>query len=227
VSLVLVISARDLRSELSGTVLGRSGIEWLAAPDLEQGLLAAHARPAELVIVAVGAPDAAAPCVERLRADGRTREARIVVLLESALPPDAERLRAAGANAVLGGQPDPFLWDTTLDSLIRVPSRRVIRLPVRFWIWFRLGDDPPVYGRVLNLSTAGMLLESPRPLDLGTRLDAQLELSDGREDFTLLGEVVREAGGEDGAWRYGVAFKSLADEPRRRLDAFVNAAKPS
>ncbi len=39
---VLILSAADVRSELSGTVLGGSDIEWLLGPDRQAGLEAAR-----------------------------------------------------------------------------------------------------------------------------------------------------------------------------------------
>jgi c-di-GMP-binding flagellar brake protein YcgR len=100
-----------------------------------------------------------------------------------------------------------------------------VRLPVRFWLWFRVGEDAPLHGRILNLSTRGMLLETKQPAEIGTRLEAEFHLADGREDLHVVGEIVREAGSEEGRSLYGVAFKSVGEEYSRRLQAFIDAGR--
>jgi CheY-like chemotaxis protein len=226
VALVLVVSPRDLKEDLQTTVLGGKDVEWLheTSPDAAVAVVAAQ-RP-RLVIVSLSAQEEAVSLVRRLRKDDGAHEAMVVVLLPSGLPSDQARLGAAGANAVLTGRPDPFRWDATLERLLHVSPRRAVRLPVRFWLWFRVGnEDEPVDGRILNVSTGGMLLESPKPVEIGTRIEAQLQLKDGREDVSVVGEIAREAGSEDGRSLYGVAFKGLGEEAHRRLQAFVDAAR--
>lgn len=221
--LVLAVADESLHEKLAETALGRADVEWLEAPDPEAGFETAATRQPRLVIVALG-EEAAEALVRRLRDDERTRTASVVVVLPFALPPIEHALRLAGANAVLSGRPDPFHWDHTLEALLHVPSRSAVRIPVLFWTWFRLGDEPARQGRVLNLSEHGLLLESPQPMDLGTRIEARLTLAEAGPDLSVIGEVVREAGGEERRWLYGVVFRRLNDELRASLQRFVRTA---
>ncbi len=225
VALVLLVSPQDLQSEFQATVLGGKDVEWLHEASLDAAVAAVAARRPTLVIVSLGGPEQAAAFVRRLREDNSAHAAMVVVLLPAGLPSDQARLGAAGANAVLTGRPDPFRWDATLERLLHVSPRRAVRLPVRFWLWFRVGEDEPFDGRILNVGTGGMLLETARPVEIGTRIEAQLQLRDGREDVSVVGEIVRDAGSEDGRSLYGVAFKGLGEQAQRRLQAFVDVAR--
>jgi len=220
---VLYVAAEDRRPELSSTVLGRADLEWVAERDSEAAVTAASACLPSLVIVALGERAASESLVRRLRENERTRPLPVVVLLQAPLPPDEEALRAAGADAVLTGSPDPFRWDQVLDTLLHVPSRGAVRIPVLFWTWFRLGDEAPRQGRVLNLSAQGMLLEAPQELETGTRIEAQLQVPRAQE-VTVVAEVVRDAGSTEGRWLYGLVFRGLTEEARRQLEAFVREA---
>jgi CheY-like chemotaxis protein len=222
---VLVVSPDDLESDLKKTVLGRGGIELLAASDATAGIEAALRDAPKLVIVALGDRDAAESFVRRLREHERTREMSVAVLLPSYLPPDEAALREVGANALLSGRPDPYRWDDALDKLLKVPARRAVRIPVRFWVWFRFPGDEPNEGRALDLSPHGMLFESARELEVGTRFEAQFRLFAGTAELTLVGEVVREAGSRDGRLLYGVRFHNASPEVLMQLEAFVEADK--
>lgn len=222
---VLYVAEEDRRPELSKTVLGRADIEWLSERSADTALATASARLPALVIIALVDRAVSESLVRRLRQDTRTRHLPVVVVLPSPLPPDEEALRAVGADAVLAGAPDPFRWNQVLDTLLNVPSRGGVRIPVLFWTWFRLGDEEPRKGKVLDLSAQGMLLETPHEVELGTRIEAKLTLPLGRE-VTVVAEIVRDAGSRQDRWLYGLVFRGLAEEPRRQLEAFVREATP-
>ncbi len=219
---VLVVSPTDDLSEFARTVLGRAGVECVTAPDAESGFrLACECQP-RLVVVALGDRAVCEALVRRLRQDSGTRRMGLVAVLPAPLPPDEEALRQAGANAVLAGRPDPFRWDQTLERLLEVPSRRSVRLPVRFWTWFHIGDEAPCEGRVLDIGENGMLLESPVEMELATRLEAQLTLPDGQE-LVLIGELVRAAGHGEKGPLYGVCFRNPSPQTQRQLAAIVRS----
>jgi CheY-like chemotaxis protein len=219
---VLIVSGTDIRAELAPTVLGRREVEWVLAPDPEAGFEKARSEQPKLVIVALNELGHTEAFLRRIRQDEATRQVGLVVLSAALRPQDEEALRQAGANAVLSGRADPFLWNEALDTLLRVPWRRQVRISVRFWVWFHFSDDDqPIQGRALNLSLHGMLLETSEPVDIGAKIEAQFQLHDSARRITVIGQVVRAAGAADGQWRYGVQFTSLHGDDRDRLRAFV------
>jgi CheY-like chemotaxis protein len=219
---VLIVSTTDIRAELASTVLGRSEIEWVLAPDPEAGFEKACSEQPKLVIAALNELGQTEAFLRRIRQDEATHHVGLVVLAATLPPQDEESLLQAGANVVLSGRADPFRWNEALETLLRVPWRRKVRISVRLWVWFRFSsDEQPIQGRALNLSVHGMLLETSQPLEIGAKFEAQLQLHDGAREITVIGQVMRESGAADGQWRYGVEFVSLRGDGRDRLWAFV------
>jgi CheY-like chemotaxis protein len=219
---VLIVSGTDMRAELAPTVLGRREIEWVLASDSEAGFEKARSEQPKLVIAALNELGQTEAFLRRIRQDEATREVGLVVVVAAVRPPNEEAFGPAGANAVLSGRPDPFLWNEALETLLRVPWRRQVRISVRFWVWFHFSDDePPIQGLALNLSVHGMLLETSHPVDIGAKLEAKFQLHESARPISVIGQVVRAAGTAEGQWRYGVEFTSLNGDDRERLRGFV------
>lgn len=225
---VLVVSPNDLRSELSTTVLGQAEVEWLVARDGETGFELARKQQPSLSIVALGDREAAEAFARRIRGDQLTRSCGLVVLVSSVLPPEEESLIGAGASAVLAGRVDPFLWNPTLQKLLRVPARREVSIPVRLWVWFRLSpEEEPARGLVLNVSANGMLVEAERLVDVekGTKLEAEFKLPGSFQPLNVVARVAWGAGSGEGRPRFGIEFLNLDGDVRDRIQAFVSAAR--
>jgi CheY-like chemotaxis protein len=219
---VLIVSGTDIRAELAPTVLGRREVEWILATDPEAGFEKARSQQPKLVIAALNELSQTEAFLRRIRQDEATRQVGLVVLAAPLRHQEEEALLQAGANVVLSGRADPFHWNEALETLLRVPWRRQVRISVRFWVWFHFSDDDqPIQGRALNLSVHGMLLETSQPVEIGAKLEAQFQLHDSAPPMTVIGQVMRAAGAADGQWRYGVQFTSLQGDDRERLRAFV------
>ncbi|MCO5167374.1 MAG: response regulator [Planctomycetes bacterium] len=94
---VLVVDDHDVNRELARALLERAGWRVLDAPDAEAALALARAeRPAVILLdIAMPGRDGFA-ALEALRADPRTRDARVVAVTALAMRSDEERVRAAG-----------------------------------------------------------------------------------------------------------------------------------
>ena len=119
---------------------------------------------------------------------------------------------------------DPFLWDRRLEELLSVPARRNQRFPVRLRDWSRFvsGADEDE-GSVVNIGARGVLLESPRELELGTKVGLTFDLPGSGSPVAVVGQVVRLAGEEGGLFRVGVEFLVYRGDARERIAAFVEA----
>jgi hypothetical protein len=221
---VLIVSATDLRSELSRTVLGESDIEWLLAPDAQAGLDAARIHQPKLLIISASEVPEVEAFVLRIREDAVTRRASVAVLVPSIAPGEEESLCRAGANTVLVGRVDPFLWNQPLGQLLQVAGRREVSIPLRLWVWFRFSpDEQPARALCLNLSVSGMHLEVMQPVEAhrGTRLELEFQLPGRDEVLDVRAQVVREAGLDEGRSRFGIRFLNLRRDVRERIAAFA------
>jgi two-component system, cell cycle sensor histidine kinase and response regulator CckA len=219
---VLVASPRELRSELSRTILARNDVQRVDVQDLEVAYeTALSVRPC-LVIVDGNQQAPAEHLVRRLRQHAATRGAAIVVLSEAPSLDEEQALRQAGANVVFPGRVDPELWETRLEELLNVPRRRAARIPVLLDAWSRpSAQADPVAGVALNISVHGMLLETGHALAVGSKLDISFRLPEIAEELKIVGQVVRDAGAPEGRQRYGVRFVVLRGESRDRIHEFV------
>ncbi len=194
---------------LADSVLWRNGLEWVNAEDATGVFDIARAARPRLVLLD-GADPAAPLAMRQLREDEATRESSIVVLMRaSASPQVIEELRRGGANVVLSEADDARTWDDRFEKLLGTPPRREVRVPVALTLWSREGDGAgaKVVGESVNLSVSGVLVETPQPLETGTRLDLSFRLPTSAEELRLVGKVVWTAPGPGGHYRAGVAFQ--------------------
>jgi PAS domain S-box-containing protein len=220
---VLVASPRELRPELSRTILARTNVHRVDVQDLEAAYDAARSLRPSLVIVDGQDQAAADRLVRRLRQHADTRASAIVVLSEAPSLPEEQALRQAGANVVFPGRVDPDLWESRLEELLNVPRRRAARIPVLLDAWSHPGGQAePVAGVALNISVHGMLLETGHPLAVGSKFDVSFRLPEIAEEVKVVGQVVRDAGSPEGRQRYGVRFVVLRGESRDRIHEFVD-----
>jgi diguanylate cyclase (GGDEF)-like protein/PAS domain S-box-containing protein len=220
---VLVVGPDSLSGELGPTVLGRPDIDRLHVEKADRAVAAAaRARP-HMVVIDLPRPDAVA-LVLGLRENEATRPTAIVWLNRTDPPETETELAVAGANAVVSVPVDPFLWDRRLEELLSVPARRNQRFPVRLRDWSRFvaGADEDD-GFAVNIGARGLLLESPRELELGTKVGLTLELPGESSPVGVVGQVVRLAGEEGGLFRVGVEFLVYRGDARDRIAAFVES----
>jgi DNA-binding response OmpR family regulator len=219
---VLIVASRNAAPELGKTVLWRSDIERVFAPDPEAGFEVARSQLPNLVLLEATKVEAALDWIHRLRSDDASRTLPVAVLSRSASRPEEERLRRGGFNEVLSGEPDPFAWDARLERLLSVPRRRDVRVPVKFGVWTLVPAEPERHEALaVNVSARGILLETAEPLDVGARLDMTFCLPRQSEELSAVAQVVREAAPCEGRLRYGAEFLILRGDARRRLAAFV------
>ncbi len=222
---VVVVSRQDVSRFLQRTTLWRAEVERHLARDYAEALAVVAAVEPQLVVVDGAEPGPAAEFVAALRRDPELRETGVVALLHA---PDAgaeAALRSAGAGVVLPTPVDPRVWDARLETLLSVPRRREARVPVRLQTWARSEEEPTTLeGYSLNISLNGILLECPRPLEVGTSLDISLALPDGQpEEASVVGQVVRAAGSPEPRHRYGVKFLVRRGRAAERIARFVDA----
>jgi diguanylate cyclase (GGDEF)-like protein/PAS domain S-box-containing protein len=219
---VLVVGPDSLSGELAPTVLGRPDIDRVHVQTAGEVLEAAERVRPHMVVIDLPLAETRS-LAEQLRENEGTRPTAIVAL--SRARPEAEtELKGSGVNVVIQVPVDPFLWDRRLEELLSVPARRGHRIPVRLRDWSRfVSDADEVDAAVLNIGARGVLLETPRPLELGTKVGLAFQLPGSTTPVAVVGQVVRLAGEEAGMHRVGVEFLVYRADARDRIVAFVDA----
>ena len=101
---------------------------------------------------------------------------------------------------------------------MNAPARRPARVPVRLQLESRaVSRVETMWGTVVNLSAAGMLVELGFPLAPGTDLDFSFRLPGEKSVVAGRGQIVRRATPS----RYGVRFDALNDDTVQTLRRFV------
>lgn len=219
---IAIVSHVDLSPELGDTVLWRPGVERVFCADPQRAFAAVESAAPRLVVVDGADTGAASALIAQLRGDERTRAISIAALSRSTGLEDEAALRGAGANLVLSGHVDPYLWDARLEELLSVPRRRDMRIPVRFELWSRFDSGAPaVEATAVNVSINGALIETEEFLDVGSKLDLAFVLPGDGGDLKALAQVVREDQAFGGRYRAGVEFLVLRGDGRARLAAFI------
>ena len=219
---VLIVAGAELTTVLERTVLWRSDVERVFAPDLAAAFQAACDVLPKLVILDGAPQEQVLDLLRRFRTDGLTRKMSLAVLRQTATAPEVEALRRAGANVVFAGEALPYLWDAWLEELLEVPRRRVVRVPVRLDVWSRFdAATEPLLGSIIDISVKGMLLETTEPIEVGTKLDLSFRLPGDPADLRVVAQVIRQEPGPDTHARGGVEFVIVREAVRERIRMFV------
>lgn len=220
-AVALLCCEADLEADLRGTVLWRADFERHLARRLEDAQLMALTETPELVVVErelSWAPE----LVRVLRADPLTRAVSIAVVTRGEFNPREVELLEAGANAVLRLPVGPD-WDERLSRLAHVPTRAEARCGVDFEVDATVRQGAPsLRGVALDLSTTGMLLQSPVELSVGEDVDFRFHLPGAGPLVAGCGRVVRQAGER----RYGVEFYGLEGLGSEDVRRYVEALEP-
>jgi PAS domain S-box-containing protein len=219
---VLIVTGADLEAEIGRTVLFANGVPRTVTERLDEAQEAARTLRPRLVVIDAATIRPATALVHTLREDPLTRDTSIAVLAGRRGLREAGALRAAGANAVLARPVEAALWDSRLRQFLSVPTRRPLSVSVRLRAWSGGVSAASFEGRALNVSPRGMLVETARPIAVGTKLDVEFLLPGTTQATRLLGEAIRTEWKARSA-RTGIEFLVVPDEARPALMAFAQA----
>jgi len=216
VPVILICAPDPLTDELHDTLLWRDGIERHVASSFAEALSKAVAVRPDLAVVDRDLPEARR-LVEDLRTVGKFS---IAIVARGDFEPDEVALLEAGANAILRLPAGPG-WDDRVARLMHVARRKSVRAPVSVEFEGRSGAVDRIFGRLVNLSVSGMLIECDAALDVGTDIDVSFQLPRGLTPIVGTGRIVRQA--ERG--RFGVEFYDLLEDGREHVRMFVEGGE--
>lgn len=215
-SVLICAAAGPVADDLHASPVWRDGVERHKADSLHTGLSLAVAAQPNLVMIDRDLPRAE-KLVQEIRANEKTAGCSIVVVATGDSQAAELELLEAGANAILRHPPDGD-WEERLGRLLRVPTRRNLRMHVDLEVEGYFGAEQHT-GRVLNVSRTGMLLECPAAAKVGDELKFAVHIS---MDMAIKGvaRVVRMAGTN----KYGCEFASMEAWDARRFEHFLETS---
>jgi hypothetical protein len=227
---ILIAIPKELQPRLQTTVFWREDMRRTLAAPAEVFAVARTLSPDLIVLSDDGDAARVRDVLEQLRREPVTHDA-IVILLTSADDPQSAWDRS-GASIVLpttfsdAGEQAP--WHLKLEELLNLRQRRETRvladLPARATFAVPGGGPKTVAAMALNISSRGMLLETPELLPRGTRAELSFKL--GSTDVAVVGEIVRTAETADGHKLAGVHFVVVRKEARLGIRDYLRAQRP-
>lgn len=220
---ILVTLASDVVFDQIQPLVSRSNVEITRVNSGQHGLSLAISTSYDLIVVqhplpdlefseffrAVRAPESACDQSPMLIL---TREDRLESVADFL---DGDRAQACCIDAA------PEQIQMALTELIGVAMRAKARLGVELAARLEQGSIQ-LFCQTVNVSEAGMLLRTRRPLPLKTQVQLSLSLPDEPEPIVANGEVLRHTvRGIDGVEGIAIRFLQFEDDGRQRLADFV------
>jgi CheY-like chemotaxis protein len=158
-----------------------------------------------------------------IRADPDLRDVSIVMVADDARETTRARALKAGANDFIARPIQLSDIQLRIQRLVAVAARKPTKLLAQV---AAQGGPASFIGRIVNVSTSGLLLETDGEVDLGRDLAVTFSLPGIDTRVHAAARVVRRAPGQ-GAARWGLRFTNLDDAGRRALREYVDRPMPS
>lgn len=218
---ILLLDAARLFLQFEETVLQRREWTLLTATTGAEALAIVRSRSVDLLVMDHALPDmTGADVVRVLRLDRETRGVPVLVVTARG---GVEALLESGCSAVLHKPVSRQALCEKVEGLLAVQARRHLRTMVRLRVDAR-HDATFFFGSTVNLSSGGMLLESPLDLGVGERVDLRFQLPGDPEPLIVRARAVRTLG-DGAAPLHGLEFEDLAAHERERIETFVRVSR--
>ena len=234
---LLVALPEQERSRLEGTLFARADMRRTMAEPSEVFAIARTLGPDLILLSAAGGLDGVKDLVEQLRREPVTHDAIVIVVLGAGDVGATVRgsLERAGVGLVL---PHGFSesvaevpWAARLEELLHLRQRREARvlaeIPVQAVITPEGSPPRPLTATCLNLSSRGMLMETPELLPRGARAELSFRATPTTAAIEVVGEVVRTAETADGRRLAGVHFVVVRKEARLAIRDLLRSERGS
>jgi hypothetical protein len=224
--LVLVAGIPRSSFEELAPVLDRHKLTVVQVTSADDAMKFAHSDRVELVILGVE-PDQTRleDVVQTIRSDASaSKKASFLVLAKPGSEDEARQLIGRGVNRVmLATDPARFIALQVAD-LLDIAPRATLRLSTRMLVEVDDGFDEAL-GAVVNVSAAGLLLETDADLEPGQHVVLSIDIDPQVEPVAAKAEIVRSADPDrEGIEGFGIRFLSFAGDSRERLEAILGEA---
>jgi hypothetical protein len=153
-----------------------------------------------------------------------SKNASLLVLAEPGTEDGARTLIGHGVNRVMLTVDPPKYIALQVAELLEIPPRTTMRLGTRMLVEVEDGFEMAL-GAVVNVSAAGLLLETDADLEPGQHVVISIDVDPQMEPVAAKAEVVRKADPErEGVEGIGARFLSFAGDSQRRLETLLGNA---
>jgi len=161
-----------------------------------------------------------------IREDAHLRATSLIMICENA-PAAIEQSKKCRANAVLLSPVHPIVLMEKAQQLLDIAARTALRVFLSARVESNIGDETFLC-RSRDISAAGMLIETDKPLVEGARLSCVFYLPNAEKKIQASAKIIRTvdpAPGEENH-RYGLMFTDLLPEVKQQLNDFVEKMSP-
>ena len=224
--MVLVAGVPRSSFEELAPVLDRHKLTVVQVTSAEDAVAFAHSDRVQLVILGVEPTTMSLEeAIGRIRSQtSASRQASLLVLAEPGTEDDARRLIGHGVNRVMLAVDPPKLIALQVAELLEIPPRATLRLSTRMLVEVEDGFAEAL-GAIVNLSAAGLLLETDADLEPGQHVVISIDIDPEVEPVAAKAEVVRKADPErEGVEGIGARFLAFAGDSQARLETVLGRA---
>jgi two-component system chemotaxis response regulator CheY len=201
----------------AASVLALAGYAVRVAEGVEELEALAPEKIPDLVILDSSfPPDGGVPACRRLREKAHWRAVSMMLVVPAGLPHVEEAL-VPGINDFMLA---PFPADELLDKVSRltlIPARRELNTIARV-----TGEGSLRLGKMLNVSSNGVLVEIETPIPIGRPVTLEFFLPEDAKPLHAAGKVVRRTNDLDHFHpAFGIRFTEISEVDQVRIDGFV------
>ena len=223
---VLVAGVRRSSVGELAPVLDRQKLTVVQVTSYEDAVMYANAARVELVILGIEPTTMSIEEVIRtIRSQSSaSRMASLLVLAQPGNEDNARQLIGHGVNRVMLTVDPPKFIALQVAELLDIPPRATLRLSTRMLVEVEDGFAEAL-GAVVNISAAGLLLETDADLEPGQHVIISIDIGPQLEPVAAKAEIVRKADPErEGIEGIGAQFLSFAGDSQKQLEAILGDA---
>ena len=201
----------------AASVLSLAGYVVRAAESVEELEAIAPEKIPDLVIFdAAFPPDGGVGACRRLRETPHWRTVSMMLVVPAGLPHLEEALVPGINDFMLAPFPADELLDKT-SRLTLIPARRELNTIARVTV-----DGGVRVGKMLNVSSNGMLVEIEVPIAIGRPVEVEFLLPEDPKSLRASGKIVRRTNDLDHFHpAFGIRFTGISEVDQVRIDGFV------
>jgi len=224
--LVLVAGmARSSFEELT-PLLGRHKLTVVQVTSAEDAMMFAHSDRVELTILGVEPAEMSLEdLVQKIRSESSaSKESSLLVLATPGKEDEVRQLIGRGVNRVMLTVDPPKHIALQVANLLDIAPRAALRLSTRMLVELEDGFAEAL-GAVVNISAAGLLLETDADLEPGQHVIISIDIGPQLEPVAAKAEIVRKADPErEGIEGIGAQFLSFAGDSQKQLETILGDA---
>ena len=223
---VLVAGVRRSSVGELAPVLDRQKLTVVQVTSYEDAVMYANAARVELVILGIEPTTMSLEEVIRtIRSQSSaSRMASLLVLAQPGNEDNARQLIGHGVNRVMLTVDPPKFIALQVAELLAIPPRATLRLSTRMLVEVEDGFAEAL-GAVVNISAAGLLLETEADLEPGQHVIISIDIGPQLEPVAAKAEIVRKADPErESIEGIGAQFLSFAGDSQKQLEAILGDA---